>query len=179
MNLTDPSRLERFWLYLTDHCVHGQSWWITDDLKRPVRCFKPSLFSRGEDLTGGSMSLREYQEIKRILRRRSAGLTLSVYAGWGMVAYVAFKLIELTLMVVRSGVRPNFIPSFAIYLAIGLAGLFAIRGLGNDPDAIAKELKARGRCASCAFDLRENIPADGSITRCPECEARWRIAPPR
>lgn len=106
-------------------------------------------------------------------------MTLSVYAGWFMVAYSVFKLIELTLAVMRSGVRPNFVQSLVIYLAIGLAGLFTIRGLGNDPEAIAKELKARGRCASCAFDLRENIPADGSLTRCPECEARWRIAADR
>lgn len=177
MNLIDPSRLERFWLYVSDHVMHGRSWWITDDLKRPVRCFRPSLFSRGDDLTGGTMSLREYQELRKILRQRSAGMTLSVYAAWFMVVYSCFKLIELALILIRNGVRPNFVQSLVISIAIGLAGLFAIRGLGNDPEAIAKELKARGRCASCAFDLSESIPVDGSIARCPECEARWRIAP--
>jgi len=106
-------------------------------------------------------------------------MTLGVYAGWFMLAYASFTLIELVLVLMRSGVRPNLAPSLVVPLAIGLAGLIAIRGLGNDPDAIAKELKARGRCASCAFDLRESVPADGSLTRCPECEARWRIAPDR
>lgn len=102
-------------------------------------------------------------------------MTLGGLAGWIMLGYSAFLLIELALDLMRSGVRPNFVKAVVWIVIFGIAGLFALRGLGSDPDAIAKELKARMRCASCAFDLRESVAADGSLTRCPECEARWRF----
>lgn len=96
-----------------------------------------------------------------------------------MLLYAAYLAIELSLEFAWSGLPADFVRSMIWIVALGLAGCFALRGLGSDPDAIAKELRSRKRCPSCAFDLRANIPADGSITRCPECEACWRFAPDR
>lgn len=94
-----------------------------------------------------------------------------------MLLYAAFLVIEVSLELARFGFSRDSAKSLVWIVVFGLAGLFALRGLGSDPDAIAKELRSRRRCPSCAFDLRENIPLDGSVTRCPECEACWRFAP--
>lgn len=172
-------KLVAAWEWVTDRFLHGRSWWIADDLKQPVRCFRPALTKSGDDITGGAMSAKAYTELRRRLRNRSAALSLGVFFGWFMIAYAAYRAIEAVISILRTGFQMSDVIEAAITLAIGAAGFVTLRGLGNDPDDIARELKAQLRCASCAFDLRECIPNDGSLTRCPECSARWRIVPPK
>lgn len=55
-------------------------------------------------------------------------------------------------------------------------GLWLMRSLGNHPAPVRAELLKLGRCAACAYALRE-VPADADgVRRCPECSCCWRIA---
>jgi hypothetical protein len=44
-----------------------------------------------------------------------------------------------------------------------------------DRSAIARELVAERRCASCAYDLSQTGSSEDGLTTCPECGAAWRI----
>ncbi len=122
------------------------------------------------------MSFAEYKEIRKSLRRSQSALALGLCIGWIMLGYSAFLLINLVLEIMQRGIPADFVKTTVWCIVIGLLSIFTLRGLGSDPEAVAKQLRSRGRCASCAFDLRESIPEEGELVRCPECEARWRIA---
>ena len=177
--MTEPQpkpKLAAIWVWVTDRFLHGRSWWITDDLRRWVRCFRPSLTKRGDDITGGAMSAKGYAELRKRLRKRSATLSIGVFGGWLMMGLAGVRVIESAVAISRTGFGAVTLVEVVITICIGAAGFVTVRGLGNNPDDIARELKSMGRCGTCAFDLSGHVSDDAGVTMCPECRSAWAIA---
>jgi len=159
-------RLAAFFLP-RDRLVH------TDDAGAPVSIWRASPVDPAGE---AHLTADEFRTIRQAVAHRSFAFGIARPIAWFNACLALLCFLAYALPNLLTGQWAEATHGTLLSAGLFAFAVFVLRGVGSDENAIAAVLRARGRCASCAYDLSAT-PADAGdgLTRCPECSARWRI----
>lgn len=154
-----------------DFVYGGHRWVAADDRGREVAiyCYSQNLLTNPDPTR--SFTAEEISSLRREVR--SANGPMRFFAGSLLIAVGVLQFfVYLTTQPTPGWSKYNMLIFGAVFLYFGMV---QFRNLGDKPYMVARALRLRHRCGTCAYDLSGCTPELDGCTICPECGSAWRI----